>query len=84
MMTTTATKERLVPVSVKPDVEAIRVLEQRLPGCRGNLKAEYVEGLLILTGHVPTYYSKQVAQESVREVEHVLQIENRLEVVRAK
>ena len=28
MMTTTATKERLVPVSVKPDVEAIRVLEQ--------------------------------------------------------
>ena len=83
MTTTTATKERLVSASARPDIEALRLLEQRLPACRDSLKAEYVEGLLILTGQVPTYYSKQIAQESVREIEHVLQVENRLEVVRA-
>ena len=82
MMTTTSAKERSVTTRVQPEIEAIRLLEQRLPASRRSLRVEFVEGLLILTGRVPSYYSKQVAQESVREIKEVLQIENRLQVIR--
>ena len=61
----------------------LRLLEQRLPGSRGRLRAEFVEGRLVLSGEVTSYYSKQVAQESVREIPGVMQIENRLRVVRS-
>ena len=82
MMTTTVTKERLASGGIQPGDEAIRILELRLPECRGSLRVEHVEGLLILSGQVSSYYSKQIAQESVRDIPDVLQVENRLKVVR--
>jgi len=41
---------------------------------------EFHEGVLVLRGRVPSYYLKQVAQTVVRQIDGVIQIDNRLEV----
>jgi osmotically-inducible protein OsmY len=46
-----------------------------------HVSCEFHEGLVILSGRVPTYYLKQIAQTIVGEVEGVGQVVNRLEVV---
>jgi len=46
-----------------------------------NISCEYSEGVLTLTGWLPTYYLKQVAQTTVACLEGVERIENRIEVV---
>ncbi len=46
-----------------------------------NIACEYREGVLTLTGCLPTYYLKQMAQEAVARLDHVDRVENRIEVV---
>ncbi len=44
------------------------------------LICEFRDGILSIHGHVSSYYLKQLAQESVREIAGVAQILNQLEV----
>lgn len=45
------------------------------------LRLESRHGQLTLRGHVLTFFQKQMAQESLRHVEGVAQIDNQLEVL---
>jgi osmotically-inducible protein OsmY len=45
------------------------------------VRCEHRNGVLVLTGQVPTFYHKQIAQECVRVVPGVTRIQNLLEVV---
>lgn len=45
-----------------------------------NLRVELIDDEVILTGHVPTYYQKQMAQESLRGIAGVTLVRNELEV----
>jgi osmotically-inducible protein OsmY len=47
---------------------------------RPNLRIEASEGRVTLHGRVASYFQKQMAQESVRRVTGVVQIQNLLEV----
>ncbi len=47
---------------------------------RRNLQVETQEGRVVLRGTVKSYYHKQMAQEALRRVEGVDEIENQLEV----
>jgi osmotically-inducible protein OsmY len=47
---------------------------------RRNLHIEAREGRVVLRGTVNSYYHKQMAQEALRKLEGVNQIENQLEV----
>ena len=46
-----------------------------------NLRADVVQGEVVLTGAVATYYQKQMAQESVRTIDGVTSVRNELEVM---
>jgi osmotically-inducible protein OsmY len=46
-----------------------------------NIACECREGVLTLTGCLPTYYLKQMAQEAVAHLDGVGRIDNRIEVV---
>jgi osmotically-inducible protein OsmY len=48
-----------------------------------NVSCEYDGGRLTLTGCLPTYYLKQVAQEVVAGVDGVTQVVNQISVVKA-
>lgn len=45
-----------------------------------SVRCEFVSGQLYLEGHVPTYYMKQLAQETIRAVDGVEVIVNRVVV----
>jgi osmotically-inducible protein OsmY len=45
-----------------------------------NLRCEAAEGRVVLRGVVRSYYQKQMAQESLKTVDGVNEIENQLEV----
>ena len=45
---------------------------------------ELIDGDILLTGAVSTYYQKQMAQESLRHIQGVGRIVNELEVVRSR
>ena len=45
------------------------------------IECSYRDGRMILRGEVPSYYHKQLAQESVRDFPHVTQIVNDIEVL---
>jgi osmotically-inducible protein OsmY len=45
------------------------------------VRCEHRDGVLVLTGQVPTFYYKQIAQECVRIVPGVTRIQNLLEVI---
>ena len=47
---------------------------------RRNLRFEAQQGRVVLRGVVSSYYQKQMAQEAVRRLEGVDQVENQLEV----
>ena len=57
--------------------EAVRA-NPHLAGRR--LRLESNEGRVVLSGHVGTYFQKQMAQEAIKRVDGVHEIENRLEV----
>jgi osmotically-inducible protein OsmY len=44
------------------------------------LECRYVEGVMHLEGEVPNFFHKQLAQETVRKVAGVRQINNRIDV----
>ena len=44
------------------------------------ITCDYFNGVLILRGHVETYYLKQVAQVAVAQVEGVDRVDNQIEV----
>jgi osmotically-inducible protein OsmY len=46
-----------------------------------NISCEFHEGILTLTGCLPTYYLKQVAQEAVARVAGIERVDNRIDVV---
>ena len=46
----------------------------------GNLRFEASHGRVVIQGTVRSYYQKQMAQEAVRGIEGVDEVENRLEV----
>jgi osmotically-inducible protein OsmY len=45
------------------------------------VSCEFSEGLLLLRGRLGSYYHKQLAQEAVADVEGVLEVVNKIEVV---
>lgn len=47
---------------------------------RKNLRCETSEGHVILRGTVRSYFQKQMAQESIKQVDGIVSIENHLEV----
>lgn len=47
---------------------------------RRNLRFESMEGKIKISGVVQSYYQKQMAQEAVRRIDGVAQVENELEV----
>jgi osmotically-inducible protein OsmY len=44
------------------------------------ITCDYFDGVLVLRGHVETYYLKQVAQVAVAQVEGVERVDNQIEV----
>jgi hypothetical protein len=48
-----------------------------------SLQCEYHQGVLVLRGHVSTYYHKQLAQEAVRDIQGIESIVNVVKVVGA-
>jgi hypothetical protein len=46
-----------------------------------NVRWRYVDGRLTLRGCVPSFYLKQVLQELMRDIDHVEQIVNDVEVI---
>jgi len=61
--------------------EAARICLRRQPrSALANIWCDYQAGVLVLRGHVPSYFLKQLAQETVRRVDGVEHIENEIEV----
>lgn len=64
--------------------EVGEIAQQRLRHCPyaalRHVQCRFHEGVLVLTGDVPTYYTKQMAQEFLRGLDQVIQIDNRLTV----
>ena len=75
-------EQEIRPAKKKPAVEAeaqsrlrtSNYLELRRVSC------EFHEGVLTLRGRVPTFYLKQIAQELIRQLDGVVEINNRLVV----
>jgi osmotically-inducible protein OsmY len=61
---------------------AMQAIKTRISGGSAAIKAEFVEGLLLLSGCVANFHTKQLAQESVRRIAGVEQIKNQIRVVR--
>jgi osmotically-inducible protein OsmY len=49
----------------------------------GQIECEYRNGVLTLTGSVPSFYLKQLIQERLRDVRGVERIDNQVNVVNA-
>ena len=56
------------------------VLQIRLDAASRQVACEYKDGVLLLQGHLSSFYEKQLAQESLRELEGVDRIVNNIEV----
>jgi osmotically-inducible protein OsmY len=73
------------PAGTKPlaDVaeRAERELRRNAYVALKNIACEHRDGVLTLTGCLPTYYLKQVAQEAVTRVDGVERVDNRIDVV---
>ena len=62
--------------------DVVQATLARSPHISGrNLRVDLVDDEVVLTGAVPTYYQKQMAQESVRGIEGVTIVRNELEVM---
>jgi osmotically-inducible protein OsmY len=48
--------------------------------CLKTISSEYLDGVLVLRGSIPTYYLKQVAQEAVSGLEGVRRVDNQIRV----
>ena len=66
---------------MSPLDQEISIALKRSPHLLGrNLRFEHSDGRVTLKGVVRSYYQKQMAQESLRDVAGVERIENQLEV----
>lgn len=67
--------------AVRPLADRIGSAILRSPHLTGHtVRIEMRAGRVVLSGIVPSYYQKQIAQEVVRMVEGVGQVENQLQV----
>jgi osmotically-inducible protein OsmY len=46
-----------------------------------NIGCDYRDGVLVLSGCLPTYYLKQLAQEAVARIDGIERVDNRIEVI---
>jgi osmotically-inducible protein OsmY len=60
--------------------KARNVLQIRLDSASRQVACEYKDGVLLLQGHLSSFYEKQLAQESLRDLEGVEHIVNNIEV----
>ena len=67
------------PISVVDEAEC-QLRRSRYPSLC-SVSCQYHQGVLILTGHLTTYYLKQMAQTAVAGLEEVEEIINRIEVL---
>jgi len=64
-----------------PSADPLRTVIQANPHFAGrNVTVENADGRVVLTGSVGSYFQKQMAQEALRRVDGVHDIDNRLEV----
>jgi osmotically-inducible protein OsmY len=70
--------------SVKVLLMVRRALERSPYRSIRDVSCEFSEGLLFLRGRLGSYYHKQLAQEAVADVEGVLQVVNKIEVVQTR
>lgn len=66
--------------------DVMRAVGKRLEDCRygfifRKVQVEFSDGSLLLTGQVPSFYLKQNLQELFRDVPHVEDITNNVDVV---
>jgi hypothetical protein len=78
MPTATKPTERLSAQTAERAARA-RLAKTGYPALK-TVECSFRNGRMILRGQVPSYYHKQLAQESLRNATHVNQIINRLEV----
>ena len=73
------------PTSTGPQASIPELADRRLHSARyralHHVSCEYLDGVLVLRGCLPSYYLKQVAQEVVAPLEAVDPIDNRIQVV---
>ena len=65
-------------------VSSIRARLEQHPHFRGRtslLTIESIDGAIVLSGRLPSYYLKQLLQEAIRESPDVTKIDNHVEVV---
>lgn len=67
------------PSSPLPAAQALR--HSPIPALR-KLRVEEADGTVVITGSVPTFYLKQLAQETVRPLVGPCPLQNRVAVVR--
>lgn len=48
---------------------------------RNNVECEYLNGVLVIRGRVPSFYLKQTAQTLIQGIEGVSRVENDIQVV---
>lgn len=58
-------------------------LNTRLVSAGQGIQFDYVDGVIVLQGQVPSFYIKQVAQECLRNLPSIDQVDNRLKVDRS-
>lgn len=75
-------EESTILASTQITENARRLLEERMMSAR-QITLEYREGVVFLRGQLPSFYQKQLAQETIRNLDGVEQIVNRIEVPRA-
>lgn len=76
---------RPLPVQAAPEMvrlEAERLLRRQPYLALRHVVCDLRDGVLILSGRVPSYHLKQIAQTVVTQVEGMLPISNQIEVVR--
>jgi osmotically-inducible protein OsmY len=66
--------------SSSPADRANQILCESPYHCIRRVRCSLADGILTLAGQVPSFYLKQLAQISVRRLEGVRQISNRIEV----
>jgi osmotically-inducible protein OsmY len=80
----TACAERAAPAR-NPQPAPVDLAEQRLRSnpyrALKNITCDWLDGVLVLRGCLPTYYLKQIAQEAVASLEGVERIDNQIQVV---
>ena len=80
----TACAER-APATPNPRPAPADLAERRLRSnpylALKNVSCEWLDGVLVLRGCLPSYYLKQIAQEAVASLEGVGRIDNQIQVV---